>query len=345
MAVKRKSEQDIMSARIPEDIFTLDPYIIEEEKEEYLKRFQSAEYRAIRNFVVTRKILLLYEEAIEKINGGSKNIHEVQIRSIDGKEYNIHFSVHQSFKLGHMYMSSKYVIYIVEGRYKKYYENYISKTRSYHKPNKNIWNTVQYMVPDVEMHFETDDGNYCIFIKKPCDEMYSLREILEYFGGKLKPEYVSSILTRLYYFANYMSLVETTHNAITLDSLFFAPGRRTEEGEEYTVNDMRIVGVYGGWFFSTYFNEKMSGVPKEVYEIIPEDYRKRGYSSFEVDALSIKQVAKKLLGTENGVPKPFIDWINASEVAKDPITEFHNWDKVIVDSFGKRRFVEIDVSI
>lgn len=341
--MKRKSEQEIMAAQRPEDIFTMDPNIIELEKDDYVSRFKPVEYRAIQNFRVTRKVLLLYEEAIIKINDGWDE-QEFAICSKAGKEYNIHYSSKMNFKLGERYITKGYIIYVVEGKYKKYYENYVEKTKRYSKPDRNIWELVQYTVPDVTEHFETADGRYCIFIKKPC-EIYSLREILDYFGGSLKPEYVASILTRLYYFACYMSLVETTHNGITLDNLFFAPGRKLEDGEKYTVHDMRIVGVYGGWFFTTYFNDKISGMPKEVYEVMPTELKRTGYSSFEVDEFSIKEVGKKLLGSREDVPEALTRWLNGKNVAKDSYTEFRNWEQARLDAFGKRRFVNMDVSI
>ena len=341
--MKRKTEQQIMSAQRPEEIFTMDLEVIEEEKQEYLERFKPAEYRTIQNFMVTRKVKLFYDEAIAKINDGW-NEYKLCIYSKSGEKYNIHFTNHSPFKLGEMYLTNDYIIYEVDEKYEKYYKNFIEKTEHYSKPNKHTWELVQYMVPNVTKYFESSEGKFYIFIKEPC-EMYSLREILEYFEGSLKPEYVASIMTRLYYFVAYMSLVETTHNAITVDNLFFAPGRKLEDGEEYTVNDMRIVGVYGGWFFTTYLNEKLQGVPKEVYEIMPTECKNRGYSSFEVDELSIKQVAKALMSRREDVPQAFRDWINSKEVGKDPYEEFKNWEDARIKAFGKRKFVNMDISL
>lgn len=345
--MKRKSEQEIMVANRPEEIFTMDLKVIDNEKDAYLEEFKPKEYRKIKDFMITKKVLLLYSQAIAILEGRKNRecYKEICIKSADGKQFKVHYMNYYSHRLGEMYITKEYVIYIVYKQYKKYYENYIQKTKHYSKPDKTIWNMVQYMVPNVEKNFECADGNFAIFVKKPC-EMYSLREILEYFEGGLKPEYVSSILTRLYYFTCYMGLVEMSHNALTVDNLFFTPGREVEEGENYTIDDMRIVGVYGGWFFTTYFEEKMKGVPKEVYEVMPDGCKNRGYSSFEVDELSIKSLAKELLGTEiKNTPKPFLDWVNDKNIAKDAYQEFCNWKKVIISSFGAHRFVNMDVSI
>lgn len=341
--MKRKSEQDIMAATQPEDIFSMNLEVLEREKEEYMKRFKPTEYRTIQNFIVTRKVLLLYEQAMSLINDGYTE-KEVCLKSITGREYKIHYTAVSSFKLGKMYVTSKYVIYVVEKEYEKYYQNYITKTKHYLKPDKTIWNFVEYMLPKVKENFETTAGDFAIFVEKPA-EMYSLREILEYFDGNLSPEYVASILTRLYYFACYMSLTESTHNAITLDNLFFKPGREIEEGASFTIDDMRIVGVYGGWFFTTYFSEKLKGVPREVYEVMPDDMKKRRYSSFELDELSIKRLAKDLLGNQENMPKSFSEWIQTTKIANDPYAEFRNWEDVIIASFGARRFVDMNVDL
>lgn len=43
--MKRKSEQEVIAAIIPEDIFTMDLNIIEQEKEAYIEAFKPKEYR------------------------------------------------------------------------------------------------------------------------------------------------------------------------------------------------------------------------------------------------------------------------------------------------------------
>ena len=166
----------------------------------------------------------------------------------------------------------------------------------------------------------------------------------------MQPEYVSSILTRLYNFMCYIDLIGMHHNGITVENLFFAPGRTVDEGESYSVEDMRLVSVYGGWFFTTGQDEKIQGMPKKIRDILKSDTIKNGYSSFEVDALSIRQVGRELLGDITGenlenVPSAFEKWINDSYIRGNSYEEFSAWEKARKRSFGKHRFVEMDVSI
>lgn len=350
--MKRKSEEEIMSASKPRDIFTMNPDTIEQEKEEYIERFKPKAYSTIKNFIVTQKIILLYRQALNQLGSNDKEyLSELSLTITDlngnTNEYDFHYVY--DIKIGKMYVTENNIIFVIEEKNKKYYENYIEKTKKFPKLDKEIWKRTQYTFPKVSKHFQTAEGNWVIFLDKPC-RIYPLREILNYFDGRLKPEYVASILTRLYYFVCYMDLIGMNHNGITVDNLFFAPGKTVEEGEAFTVDDMRIVGVFGGWFFTTWSDEKLTGMPKEVYETLPKDSKRSGFSSFKVDELSIKRVARELLGDSSGenlinVPESFSNWINDFNCKKNAYEEFRAWEKVIIHSFGAHRFVEMDVSI
>ena len=97
-------------------------------------------------------------------------------------------------------------------------------------------------------------------------------------------------------------------------------------------------------------NEKITALPMDVRDIVPEFVEKTGYSSFEVDELSIKMIARELLGDSTGekiegVPESFVHWVNNCDIHKNAYEEFCAWESARRLSFGKHRFVEMDVSI
>lgn len=352
--MERKIEEKIMSASRPEDIFSMNPDTIEQEKEEYIERFKPQSYSTIKNFVITQKVITLYRRALLKFD--NMDNEELSNLSLYISEMtgcmDYHFECHYVYdiRIGKMYVTENKVIFVIDKEYKKYYENYIEKTKKFPKVNKDVWESVQYTLPKVVKNFQSTDEKWVIILKMPCSRIYPLREILNFYDGKLEPEYVASMLTRLYNFVCYMDLNGMNHNGITIDNLFFAPGRVVEEGESYTVDDVRFVGVFGGWFYTTWTDEKIKGIPKEVYEIIPQECKKTGFSSFALDSQSVKRVARELLGDDSGenlisVPMPLKSWVNDSTSEKNAYEEFCKWERVIIDSFGKKRFVEIDVSI
>ena len=346
-----KSEEQILNASLPSDIFVMDEDTIERQYEEYMERFKPTDYNTIRNFVITQKITLLYRKALKQLGSKEYDMGQYNLVITDEDNNTLSFEADYVYdiKLGKMYVTEENIIFLVNKKHKKYYENYIAKTTKIPKLNKDIWSRTQYSFPNVTKHFKTIEGDYAIIVTKPC-KIYPLREILNYFGGKLHHEHVAAIVNRLYYFECYMDIIGMQHNGITVDNLFFAPGRVVEEGESFTVDDMRIVGVFGGWFFTTSVDEKKTGMPKEVYESLPEKLRTQKYSSFEVDEHAIKRVARELLGDASGenlgdTPEPIKKWLNDPNIKRNAFNEYVFWEDVMHESYGKRRFVDMNISI
>ncbi len=63
-------------------------------------------------------------------------------------------------------------------------------------------------------------------------------------------------------------------------------------------------------------------------------------------------VGRTLLGDKNGIdiienpdiPKPLIDWVRVVSV-NNPIEEYKLWDKVIKESYGEKKFIEMNIDI
>ena len=350
--MKLKTAEEIMSASIPQELFSMNPDTIEQEYDGYVERFKPSAYNNVRNFLVTQKVTVLYRKALSQLNGiNDQQTSEYSLVLTDENGNLSRYDINYEYdvKLGKMYVTDSEVIFVVYSKFKKYYDNFVSKASKIPKLNKGMWSKVQYSFPDITSNYKTSEGNYVIVTRMPC-KIYPLREVLNYFGGKLKPEYVASMVTRLCYFVCYMDILGMNHNGITVDNLFFAPGRTVEEGEAFTVNDMRIVGVYGGWFFTTNGGESIIGMPKEVHDVMPDSMKKQGYSSFVVDMLSVKRVARELLGDVTGnalenVPEPMRLWVNNITIHKNAYEEYRQWESVVIQSYGKHRFVNMDISI
>lgn len=350
--MKRRSSQEIMAAVRPQDIFSMNADTIEQEKDEYLEEFKPQAYSTVKNFLVTQKVITLYREAMAQISYGASSNYELMLTNkASGETYEYLYEYVYDVKIGKMYVTAENVIFVIDSVNKKYYENYIKKATKIPRLNKDIWNNIQYMFPNLEDHFREENGNWIIIINKPSRQIYPLREILKFFNGRLKPEYVASILTRLYYFAVYMEITCMQHNGITIDNIFFAPGKEVAEGETFAVQDIRIVGVYGGWFFTTSSEEIIRGLSKEVFDVMPYICKQSGYSSFQVDTNSIKSLARELLGDSTGknlkddIPEALREWVTSTYSYKNAYEEYYAWEKVVTRSFGSHRFVPMDISI
>ena len=342
------SAEDIIQAKVPKDIFSMDSTTIEEEKEQYLRMFQPGPYNTVIHFLAYQRVILLYEQALIQFSdehASSIFSNRVEFYSIDGENIVLENVKISDFELGKRYVTENRVCYLVSPKYKKYYANYVDKTSSYSKPDRTIWSMVSYMVPNVIKHFECRENEGYLIVISKSPAMYPLSDILDYYSGSMSPEHVASIVTRLMYFVGYLDLAEINHNAITLDNIFFSPGKETEDKpySEISYEERRITGILGGWFFSTWRNEKIVGMPKEVKNVCEEEVR-LGYSSYKVDVLAVKQLAKRLLGKNfSSLVEPFKVWLNDTEIYGSAYDECEKWDKALHESFGVRRFVPMDI--
>ncbi|MBR1884212.1 MAG: hypothetical protein IJ809_04680 [Clostridia bacterium] len=350
--MKCESEEKIMSAVSPFEIYTQDLNVIEKEKNEYLKRFRPKEYATVKNFILNQKVTVLYRKAVEMIESGEVTYHtssNMILIKDDGSKIIFEYDYSYDIKIGTMYVTKESVIFVIKPEFEKYYNNYVSKTKFIPKLNRSMWENVQYMFPKLSNNFRGEEGFVIESLLPNGSQIYPLREVLNYFSGYIKPEYVASILTKLYYFECYLEILKISHNALTVDNLFFAPGKFVEEGAKFNVSDLRIVGVYGGWFFSTNYGEKISGVPAEIYSILPKQIKNTGYSSYVLDLLAIKQVARNLLNFDSSkafqIPEAMKKWITESSIKINAYEEFKTWEDVVIESFGKRRFAEMGISI
>lgn len=354
--MKRVTEDLIKHALSPWDIFSKDPTLIEQEKDELLKRFKPCEYKKIENFIVQQQIVLLYRQGLEELNGSTQFGNTLVVQDTTGNEYHFNYQYIQEQGICKTLTTKDHVIFFVPQKYQRYYENYIAKCQFKLHVSKGLWEDIKYFLPDGVKSFKTMDGDFIIIIKKPHSKVYPLSSILEYFDGKIDPKYVASILTRLYKVAIYLDLRGISHNGLTVENLFFSPGRFINPGETFTAEDVRVVGVYGGWFFSTNNNSNITGkpndeiigLPKKIKEIIPEETKNYHYGSYKVDMLAIKQIGRELLGDITGkdlgnTPKPFVEWLNSSSVSENALKEMQAWEKAR-DSCFKHEFLEMFLS-
>lgn len=357
--MKRVTEDLIKRAKSPWEIFSRDSDLIEQEKEEYLRRFKPQEYKKIENFILQQQVILLYQRGLEELNGSTHfGDHTLTVMDTDGKEYRFTFQHIQEQRIGQTLTTRDHVIFVIHKDYKNLYDNYLAKCNFERHAMKSLWDEVKYYLPNIAKTFETADGDFVIIVKKLHSKVYPMTSILEYFNGRIDPQYVASIMTRLYKSAIYFDLRGFSHNALTVENLWFSPGRFINPGESIqSVEDVRVVGVYGGWFFATNNstlitglpNDPITALPAKIKQILPEEVLKFHYGSYKIDMLAIKQIGRELLGDISGkdlrnTPNPFVEWLNSSNVASNAGKEFEAWEKARDSSFGKHEFIEMHLS-
>jgi hypothetical protein len=163
-----------------------------------------------------------------------------------------------------------------------------------------------------------------------------LRDVLDYYGGCMSPPHVAWILSTLYNLLCYFSYARFAHNDISPDTYFIDPEKHSG-------------ALLGGWFYATDLGQPLKHVPTRTYNLLPFKVKATKKASRATDAALVAAVGRELLGditgknlSESIVPRPMLDWLNAVHKS-DAIENYRLWGKVLVASFGKRKFVEMGV--
>ncbi len=357
MAALRLATRDtILNAKSPWEIYTRNPDIMKQEWQEYLRRYKNADSKKIENFIIWSNADFLYHRGLSELDGSLiEDEYTTVVVDKSGVEHIYHHLFVSEQKICKTITTEEEVVFIGPANFRNYYRNYISKCNFELEVEPELYAEVKNYLPNVIQSFETQDGRLVIVLKKPHPHIYPLSSILKYYGGRLDPRYVASIITRLFKSAIYFDLRGFSHNAITVENIFFAPGRFINPGESTTVEDYRLVAIYGGWFFTTnnysettgFPNDKITGLPAKIKSIVPETILRYQYGSYQIDVLAIKQVGRELLGDITGknlgdIPEAFANWLNSTDVRLNIIREFRNWEG-IRDTCFEHKFVEMEL--
>lgn len=286
---------------------------------------------------VMSKINELYETGLQLLREGKwAKSNFVQFRSLDGKMRNVNFLAELPFELGKCYVCRSVVVYAVDVHYKQFFDNYIHSVENLKFADANMKAEFTRFLPRIRDRFQTSD-QYVIAVEKPYDVL-PLRHILDHFGGTLPDRHVAWILSSLYNIACFLNYNGVAHNGITLDNYFISPSQH---------NGMLL----GGWWYSRSFGDRMIGVPTDVFGVLTFKTQADKLSTYTTDLNSIRQLGRQLLGDISGrslkskpdIPKPILDWMLGAST-KNPLEEYSAWGKTLDVGYGKRKFVDMNVS-
>lgn len=333
-----KTIKEIIEAKNPGDIFTGNINTLKKEYRDYVKichpDANKTKDENISSNAMTN-LSYLYEKAKEDIDKGYWFYgNMIKIYGIDKKTYSLNFIKKHNFELGEMYISSSCVMYLVDKKFKQFYNNFIKRISNFKYADSLMKDEFEKYLPTKLSNFETKDGKLGLVIKKTKDVL-SLRDILNYYNGNIPDRHVAWILSSLYNLACYLSYNKIVHNNITVDTYFISPLYHSG-------------CLLGGWWYTTQEKEKMIGTTGEVLSVMTKTTKDLKLSDTKTDLESIKLLGRIILGSrsgaklsEIGVPAPFIAWLRGI-TNNNAFETYRIWkDKILIESYGERKFVEM----
>lgn len=287
---------------------------------------------------VFAKLTELYNQALNLLeNGQWEKTNYILISKDNGKKVAINYDTCFDFELGTCYVTKTKVVYVLEKDKERYYRNAVQNINSLRYKDKRMERDLSRFLPRIYQTFQTNNGEYVIVLDKTQD-VYPLKNVLEYFGGTINDKHVAWIISRLCSLTCYLEFSGLVHNGININNCFISPQNH-------------LILLLGGWWYAAREDAKMLGTTKDIFAIMSVSAKESKKSSVVTDLESVKLLGRELLGEANcrklsldrSIPKPFVDFLTGGS-GRSAYDEFVKWDKALDASYGKRRFIRMEVT-
>jgi hypothetical protein len=331
--------EKILSAKKVGELFTNDKNIMKSEYVALSKKWHpDCNGNSEESNKVMTKINLFYNKAIDLFEN---NLWEgkkfIQLYLNNYQTLPINYNANYDFELGTYFTCNDKIIYVIEKEHEKFFINYKNSLAKLKFANDSMKKEFGRYLPFDVKYFKTNDEKFIISIKKP-DGFILLRDILNFYNGKIPDRHVAWILSTLYNIVCFLYYNNISQNGINLDNYFISPSNHSG-------------ALLGGWWYCTEFNKKMIGMPKEIYNILPPNIKSDKMGNIISDLESVRLIGRQLLGERSSyniklrkdIPEPFVNWLLLGS-NNNAIEEYERWGKILTDSYGKRHFVEMKIS-
>jgi hypothetical protein len=322
---------DILALESPGEIFSGKANMLKSEYDSLLHKYHPDKNKspnAHEEFVHLQKLHELAKKALQD------SLWETRNKLLCGR-YHMAFHRKLEFPLGKIYIGDTHLTFLVERKHEVLWNNALKTIKNFKYPNDKMKQEMSRYLPSIRVAF--DIPNYFVLVLNKTPDLLLLRDIPTTIPDW--DRHVAWIISTLHNFMCYLEFAGLTHNDISLDTYFISPEHHSG-------------ALLGGWWYSCKKGEGLTSVPKSSYELFSPTMKKTLIADHSLDKELLRALGRELLGDRSGTrlligephaPLPIINWLKCA-TSKPAVAEYKLWDKVLQDSYGKKRFIPMDVS-
>lgn len=338
----------------PERLFPNDPDGIARVRKDLAKKWHPDINKDPKAEETFKHVNALAAKAEEKIvNGTWHTPGLLEIEDTDGKKSRLKYIKRHSFELGEFYISSTKVAYVVREQFKDLFDNAVRQIENFKFPNKKMEEGFSTYLPKVFKKMTLKNGDRVLIVEKEPDAIL-LRDLFNHSAGKMDPRHVAWIMSRFHNFTALLQATGMTHNAVSLDTCFIlGKDRSFKRATPDTIAPKdHALSVLGGWWYAVKAGDNLRGLPEYALPYASRATLSTGEAEASLDRTLIRVAARELMGDATGVrlsddkklPKAMVNWLTTPG-SGNAIEDFQTWrDKILIDAFGPRKFIEMNVS-
>lgn len=283
------------------------------------------------------RLAALYHEAQENAAKGWLGVGRVAFAGTDGVTRRVRYLTRYDCGLATAYHGDAVLTYVIPAHAADLAERGNRLIAGLRFPSARMEPDLRRQLPAKKAYFHTKDSVVLVGTKAP--ELVRLAELLAHVGGRLDVRHVAWVVSRCLSVCCYLRWAKLAHHDLSLNSLYVDPAKHG-------------IALLGGWWHAVSFGDQLPRLlPGRAVNELPRRVREQKRATAACDLMLVRRLARELLGDPDGtrlrsdkdVPRALAAWATGAPAGENAIEDFENWQKVLADSFGARRFVELNV--
>lgn len=323
----------ILKITKPEDLFSVgDEEVIKNEFNKMAKEFHPDKGGDTEVFA---HVNVLKEQALKILKNGTWTKNGVHMFTTNkSQQFRILYKHQFAFELGNVYITDTKLFYFIEKKHKALYSNALNHFK-FRFIDEKMKKEFTRFLPDSGRTMESDD--HYILIHEKTKDVVPVSGIISYFKDGLDPHHTAWVISSMCNMLCYLYWARKEHLAINANSYFVSP-------------EFHSGLLLGSWFYCKNKGDKIEMVLSSTYTLMTPTIggKVKKIAGHKTDAALVKDLGRKLMGkymSKMKFPeyKEMIDWLLLPS-SGNPYKMFHSWDETLMKTFGKRRFIPLDIS-
>ena len=261
--------------------------------------------------------------------GLEKNVIVFKEKGVKGKSYRLSARRLHRFELGTVAVCDRHVAYIIEQKHEALVLHGLKQIGSLRYPDEKIKAAHEKYIPYVEKVIDTDTQQ--IMLLRKTADVVLLRDLKEYFKGNIEPAHVAWMVSSLLSMACFYEVCGISHNGLTLDNVFVSP-------------ENHAAFPLGGWWYSNVLGKPIKYLPNDIHRLMPRRILDAKVADIRFDLEAIRNLANECLGDKADKMHASLAYWLKYPAPKKALDDYKAWQKILTDTFGKRRFLKMSVT-
>lgn len=276
--------------------------------------------------------LTYLRDALVKKRPAASVTNERLYESADGVKIKFKYLRKRSGEAGDILIGRKSIAYEMPSDFADLADNESSIISGLRFADDGMKAHMQHFLPKIEKSIRTEDKIVTI-LSRPADCVL-LSDLIDFYSGRIPPEHVAWIVSRLENIACYLEWLGISHGAISPTNVLVCPEQHT-------------VVLVGGWGFATKFGSSPLAVPERTLSKVPALAIGGVGADVATDLHLIRATAQEALGPSKGglmmdktIPEPVARWLLLPPRG-GAVSDYESWGRSLTEAWGARRFVKM----